>query len=308
MKTTLKIIFITLGLVCWFSFMAWAMLPGWQKPVLGTMLNRSHPLAQGLVGCWVMNEVSGGIINDCSGNGNTGTFNSVTWSVSEHGIGTFYGDRTEDYYISFTSDQLVNLPVTKNLSIVARFFSTSPGLSGEPLVTWGGTDDLLFYPNDGATGDGGLRVFWRDAGASQVDYAGPDLNGIWTQTIYTATVGRQVGYQDGILVATDTESLVNAGPFNSFRIGSWADSAQEYGGHVTYIYIYNRALTQTEVQSLYREPYQMFARPSVARRFAPGAAAADEPVKIAPKLMIMGMLKNLNPWADDYEDKKVINQ
>ena len=44
------------------------------KPPKGAMLNRGHPLSRGLKGCWLMNEGGGKIVNDLSGNGNTGIF------------------------------------------------------------------------------------------------------------------------------------------------------------------------------------------------------------------------------------------
>jgi len=44
-----------------------------QKPCLGLQVNWAHPLSQGLVGCWLFNEGSGGQVFDLSGNGNTGT-------------------------------------------------------------------------------------------------------------------------------------------------------------------------------------------------------------------------------------------
>src|SRR2546430_2775798 len=37
----------------------WAM-----KPPLGAQINWGHPLAQGLVGCWLFNEAGGGIVKD----------------------------------------------------------------------------------------------------------------------------------------------------------------------------------------------------------------------------------------------------
>ena len=59
------------------------------KPPKGAMLNRGHPLALGLVGCWLMNEGGGNIVNDLSGNGNTGVFvgDGVSWSAGKYGPG-----------------------------------------------------------------------------------------------------------------------------------------------------------------------------------------------------------------------------
>ena len=56
------------------------------KPPLGTQLNYSHPLSQGLVGYWLMNEGSGNQLNDLSLNGNDLAFyNTPQWVTGESG-------------------------------------------------------------------------------------------------------------------------------------------------------------------------------------------------------------------------------
>ena len=50
------------------------------KPPLGVRLNTSHPMANGLVGCWLLNERDGNKVYDLSGNGHHGIFaNSPVW-------------------------------------------------------------------------------------------------------------------------------------------------------------------------------------------------------------------------------------
>ena len=51
------------------------------KPARGSLVNPSHPLARGLVGAWLMNEILGEVVCDLSGRGNNGTFtNGPLWS------------------------------------------------------------------------------------------------------------------------------------------------------------------------------------------------------------------------------------
>ena len=53
------------------------------KPPLGARLIPGHPLANGLVGCWLMNEGSGNKVYDLSGNGNSGTLtNGPEWKAN----------------------------------------------------------------------------------------------------------------------------------------------------------------------------------------------------------------------------------
>jgi len=55
------------------------------KPTRGIRLNKSHPLARGLVGCWLFNEGSGGQVYDLSGNGGDGTITGAVWSAGKFG-------------------------------------------------------------------------------------------------------------------------------------------------------------------------------------------------------------------------------
>lgn len=88
------------------------------KPRLGTPLNKSHRLARGLVGCWLMNEGGGSQLFDLSGNHNTGTIN-VGWTsptgysdpdsqwtdeakVYDGDTGTYVYNLTYNHYLELT--------------------------------------------------------------------------------------------------------------------------------------------------------------------------------------------------------------
>ena len=55
------------------------------KPILGEPIDFSHPLARGLVACWLLNEGGGSKVYDLSGNGHTGTTTSPNLSASALG-------------------------------------------------------------------------------------------------------------------------------------------------------------------------------------------------------------------------------
>ena len=50
-----------------------------QKPYIGILPNKNHPLSQGLVCCWANNEGTGGKVFDLSGNDNHGTITGADW-------------------------------------------------------------------------------------------------------------------------------------------------------------------------------------------------------------------------------------
>jgi len=49
----------------------------YEKPMYGVLLNPYHPLARGLVGCWLFNEGGGNSVFDLSGYGNHGMLGGV---------------------------------------------------------------------------------------------------------------------------------------------------------------------------------------------------------------------------------------
>lgn len=234
--------------------------PFWQKPIRGTQINKAHPLAKGLVAAWIMNERTGGIIFDSSGNSNEGIITEADWASD----GLDFGSATSNSEYVYTNDsRIIDLPATKNFSFVVSATPNYSGSASRAMIAWGGTDDLLFYPNDPSAGSGSLRLFWRDCGASNINYAGADLIGIKTSFALTACEGEQKVYQDGVEVDSDTNDLSGSGPFNNFRIGNWADSAdQPFGGIVQYVYLYDHVLTQGEIIQLHHDPYS-FMRPSL---------------------------------------------
>ena len=227
----------------------------WQKPFRGMQINKAHPLAKGLVGCWVMNEATGDKVFDLSGNGNNGIITGSDWVADGLDFGAT-GDNTK--YISISASQIINLPTNDEFSIVIDATPNYDADATSAFVAWGGTDDLIYYPNDSSAGSGGTRVYWRDVGINHINYAGANLNGIRTQYSYTSLQSNQIGYQDGIQIGSSNLSTSGAGPFSSFRIGNWADGAQAFGGGIHFVYLYNRVLSPEDVAWLNREPYAMF--------------------------------------------------
>ena len=76
------------------------------KPPLGSQLNYSHPLSQGLVGCWLMNEGGGKILTDLSrDNGITWPTTSAFWT-QQFGSCLRYDDPGGNTPISFSKNPI----------------------------------------------------------------------------------------------------------------------------------------------------------------------------------------------------------
>ena len=71
-----------------------------QKPLLGRQINWAHPLAKGLVACWVFNEGSGNKVYDIASHRYDLDFvNSPIWSPGELGHSILFDDSNNDHLI-----------------------------------------------------------------------------------------------------------------------------------------------------------------------------------------------------------------
>ena len=107
-------------------------MTGVMKPLFGTPLNLGHPLAQGLVGSWLLNEGSGNKAYDSSGQVNHGTLVNISnpptstsgWAAGAYGGGLLFNgvnNRIDigepailDYFTAFT---LVGFFTINNIGI-----------------------------------------------------------------------------------------------------------------------------------------------------------------------------------------------
>ncbi len=117
------------------------------KPVRGIRLNKSHPLARGLVGYWLFNEGSGNKVFDLSGNGNTGTFvGDVVWTPGQSG-NAIYVPGSNDY-INCGNGSTLNPGASGSFTIVARILWNGWGESNSGRIVSkrdNGNIDYIYY-------------------------------------------------------------------------------------------------------------------------------------------------------------------
>ena len=93
------------------------------KPPIGATLDKSHPLADGLVGAWLMNEGGGLVAHDLSGNGNDGTFGgNVDWDYDYTDLPGGGGDFVQmnkqvDWSSGFSAVVLCRMDAPKNCGL-----------------------------------------------------------------------------------------------------------------------------------------------------------------------------------------------
>lgn len=238
---------------------------GYQKPPIGAKLNFGHPLAKGLVGCWLFNEGSGGQVFDYSGQSNHGFITNVAaqsatsgWNAGRWGtLLAFDGsnDYIETNYI---------LPTT-NFSIGSWGISAATGYGNRLLGNTDSTGGLsgagIIW---GAPAAANLfAVLRRGANVTTYDII-PTVTNLavgWHQVFLTvdSVIGAKL-YYDGVLVGANalTTYITSSLPF---RIGRQGNGADAFNGKIDSTMIYAAyVLSAAEIAYLNAFPYCMFDR------------------------------------------------
>jgi hypothetical protein len=230
---------------------------------LGSPIDREHPLARGLVGCWLMNEGSGNKIQDLSGNGNTGTFvNHTKWTGGRFGSCLSF-DGTDDYVLfgksfnqkSFTKMAWINCT---NATTRRNIFGTVDSIGS--LFCLYTSNQLSYYDYD-LTPAG----WYGASSATNVSLT------IWHQVAVTYSGAAITLYLDGCIVVGPTAATGTPRAYNG--IGTYNITNSPWLGLIDNAQVWDRALTASEIAQLYRDPFAMFRRPRI-ELWLPGLPAA----------------------------------
>jgi len=229
-----------------------------------------NSLDYGLVGHWDMEEGSGQVVKDKSGNGNDGTLGTSSAvdasdpvfapghdSSGENGTGLSFDGK--DDYVNFGNGSTLNLGAS-NFSI-SFWINVTPGVAGDVL-------------NKYSSGGPGVRII---LGTNGVLSAACNYNGS-AYDISTYTVSLTNGWHHAVLIVDrinsarwnidgntsgtpDTTSLDgNVNPSSSLWLGapSWNPSVSLFTGSIDEVRIYNRALSDDEIRLLYNQKKPVF--------------------------------------------------
>lgn len=247
------------------------MILGRQKPFRGVQLNRSHPLAQGLVGCWIMNEGGGNLVYDLSGNGINGTLiNNAAWSNTEYGSSIIFptdGGTDRINLGSISSAHPLSMYGSQKLSLVSKIYFP-------PLASQTNFYPRIFDKSDGANYANGYGINFNE-----------DYNSLWfivdgiaimssnivaydtwmdLGCVYDYNAATRVFYIDGV-VNTDTIEGLAAFPSatTNAAIGNWNHTSdRQWDGDIVFVHIWNRILSPAEIAWLHIDPYAMFRQGS----------------------------------------------
>jgi len=220
------------------------------KPFRGIQLNKAHPLARGLVGCWSFNEGSGTKVNDCAKRTISTLQNGPTWDDN----GILFDANLE--HVQGPNGSLLQANGT-----VAFGYTYTVDTTYEYWVVL--DDD---YAEFSILGNGVTNMNWYINGSANVAI---DANTNYLSADHSAMVftwnatgnSRKFYFEGNFIEENATEFTWDAAGVadHDIRIGGRPGSTGRYaGGIIHWFYIYDRDLSADEIAWLSREPYAMF--------------------------------------------------
>ncbi len=227
------------------------------KPFRGARLNRTHPLARGLVAAYLFNEGGGNQVFDITQIGGTGTFqNDVSWTAGIDGPA-----------INFPgSDDAILLPnevgnFTDDFSIVVRYKTSAVNgtlVSRIDIVT-----QYLFFL------DGSGRITLSDGVGFRAGVTNTS-DGLWHTGVLAVDGANSAIYLDGNDDNISSTPTITGDAGGAF-IGARRGTQVEFIGDMSYVYFFNRALSASEAAQLSSDRYAFIERP-----LSKGALFAEE--------------------------------
>jgi len=210
------------------------------------------PSAGGLVARWSMDESGGATLHDSSGNGNDATISGAVRVAGKWGGGLRF-DGIDDFAALVSS---ATIP-TGNASYTISAWFNPAELGAKGIIGWGAYNGATGQSNALRLSGCGLSHYWY---FNDLNYTAPGcaaglaLN-VWHHAAveFDGTTRRM--YVDGHLVAEDQPGSGHNVPFANFKIGKTElpVDMEYFKGILDEISIYNRALSETDIQALYQD-------------------------------------------------------
>lgn len=198
--------------------------------------------ALGLVGAWSFNAGSGATAADSSGSGNNGTISGAAWTGGIFGGGLLF-DGINDWV---TVNDATSLDLTNGMTLEAWVRPAAVNTWRNVIMKeqTNGLSYALYSSNDVGVPEGNVNV-----GGDRATQAGSALAlNAWSHlaTTYDGTLLKL--YVNGSLAATQSAPGTIATTANPLRFGGNADFGEFFQGVIDEVRIYNRPLSEGEIQ------------------------------------------------------------
>jgi hypothetical protein len=243
------------------------------KPIRGLQINRSHPLAKGLIAAWVFNEAGGNKTRDFVRPGRTASvMGTLEWKPGNRGAALFR-DATGEY-VECSGFPFISPPLTIVSWANRDNSGGNVGNLGAIAARGSGSANNTNY-DFGVKQSGSSRypyLYWKDASTSygglcSSNYAS-EVNNKWFQLvgIIKANYDGEI-YLNGRSIWTDTGNSAPTDGSQNLKMfrSELTDSSYYFPGYIDHVFIWNRELSAAEIAWLYREPFAMFERALVGQ-------------------------------------------
>lgn len=210
--------------------------------LLGFAANSLADLQEGLIGLWLFDD-QGKEAKDSSGNGNNGALDAAaSWT-----------DGKFDGAMLTTPQNGVSVPVTKNLDTVVDGLSIGAWFRTDKDSDTGLRRDTAYLLEDQsaseATPDAWAFGVWNEGGAITLAWGLKKIvKGEWTHIAGTYDGSVLQLYVNGEKDTAANMTGKIGRPGNPLGLGKY--SAETYIGGIDEVFLYNRALSQTEIKQL----------------------------------------------------------
>ena len=221
------------------------------------------PTNLGLVGYWPMNENTGTVASDFSGNRNRGILTGgPTWGEGKRGKALSF-DANDDLVTAGTPASLnITGALTISAWIYPRTFGSSASSFRGRIVDKendfvSGYSFSLYDPNTAGVPNDTFALFINASGGNLNCFAsnGSIVLRKWQHVAVTLDSSKNcIPYVNGAKATTTAGFIMGSLPTsgsNSFVIGNNSGNTREFDGSLDEIRIYNRALSADEIKRLY---------------------------------------------------------
>ena len=199
-----------------------------------------------LAAYWRLNEDSGTLANDSSGNGNTGTISNGAW-LYQGGAGkvnpclSFNGSNS-----SVVVTDAGELPAAYDVQTIScwMYVSATPS-AASTAVAVSGNDSGVYLGYSSSTTFG----VWRYNGTLLVSTTTLPTPGAWHFISYTLNNGTHTLYIDGNAVSSSS-ATTDSGDATTLTAGMSPGGANYFTGDLAEIRVYSRALNPAEISGL----------------------------------------------------------
>ena len=204
----------------------------------------ASPPTAGLVAAYGFNEGAGATTADASGNGHTGTIAGATWTTQGRFGNALSFDGVNDW-VTVNATALLNLSTA--MTVEAWVFPTSTSGVRDVLIKEGaGVDIYNLYARNGA-GRPESNVFV--GGVNRTAEGTALAANAWTHLAGTYDGSILRLFVNGALVASTSVSGTIPASSGVLRIGGNSLWGEFFQGRIDEVRVYNRALTQAEIQA-----------------------------------------------------------